>query len=169
MKINLTDGKKISFEEVLFELEHQKEGTVWAKETNSWAIDLAKKFNKLNNGDWQKGLIHKEDFLKILLPNHSHDREGGGSLLLFPKETSISQAYDFYKKRDKNYNENCINLINELKNKIEKEGMTHPITLGIKDGRLYSIDGLHRDIAVVLLMKENKKEIEVPVLLSQKL
>lgn len=69
---NLINEEKSSLEEVVNHLGQQKSGTAWATKTSDLATNYAKHLGKVYGDSWYKGLLPKELFDEIVLPNHGH-------------------------------------------------------------------------------------------------
>lgn len=169
MKIKLISEKKISKEKVVGFLEEQKSGTEWAKITNDWARDRLKYFNEINNNNWVRGFLPEEFFGNILLPMHEHKNENneGDAPFIIIENTLTSQLLDVCRGHLDQKNSECLQNINYLKEKIRENGFVEDIILGIKDGGLYHIDGLHRIISMTLLLNEGLPYEPIPVCLSR--
>lgn len=169
MKIELINEKDISTEEVIGLLEKQKSGTGWAKISNDWAKDRLEEFDKANDGNWVRGFLPKEFFGNILLPMHEHKNENneGDAPFVITEKTPTSQLLDVCRGHLDQKNSECLQNVNYLKEKIRENGFVEDIILGIKDGGLYHIDGLHRIISVTLLLDEGLPYEPIPVCLSR--
>ena len=164
----LINQQKATLEEVLKNLEEQKLGTDWAKETNVWAADYAKKLGQTYGDNWYKGLLPKELLREILLPQHSHehDFEGSGDKdpNIFPLDTPLAKAGQILKSHSYYY-KNCLDLIEYLKEQIKKNSFNTSLVLAVIGGKLKHVDGLHRMIALSELIDDGYEYKPVPVYL----
>ncbi len=165
MNVNLIDESKTSLEEVVNSLLEQKSGTQWAEKTNQFAIDYARKLGDVYGDVWYKGFLPEEFFLKILLPEHGHGEENKTHILLFPDDTSVLDAKYSYKNHHPQYTEECLELVQYLKEEIRIKGFITSIALVIINGKLKHVDGLHRMIALALLLEEGYQYKPIPVFL----
>src|SRR3989338_385246 len=164
MKIKLLNERVISLKDVLDILEKQKSGTEWAKKTNTWATDLAREFDRINGGVWLRGLLSEESFWQIILPEHNHMKKVAPFLI--PDGTVVAEALSFYSGRKNTTDSECVNLIEYLEEQIRKNGFTDDIVLGVKNEKLYHIDGLHRSIAFASLINDGMPFNAIPVCLA---
>jgi ParB-like nuclease family protein len=165
VKLHLTNEAEVSFDEVVASLASQKAGTKWAEKTNGLAIDYARHLREVYGDVWYKGLLPEELFLRVLLPQHGHLQEDKTGLVLFPDNTSTIKAREYYKKVDPEYTSDCIGLIKELKEKIKQDGFIESIVLVVINGELKHVDGLHRMVALSLLLEEGFVYKPIPVFL----
>lgn len=154
-KFELIAEKKIIASDVIFSLLNRSESSNWAKRTNHFAVNYIKNLTEIYGESWYSGLLPKEYFFSILLQKHGHiENEVDNNILLFPSDTSVSDAIVYYKNPHPTYPINCLTLINNLKENIKINGFTSDIILVVIDGKLKHVDGLHRIIALGILLEE---------------
>jgi|GEM_PF-2115890 len=160
-KINLISCEKVKIDEVINNLLSQKFGTKWAEKTNDPAINYIKHLGEVYGDVWYKGFLPKELLSEILLPEHPttfrHNGENGESISFFHLDTLIKDAVMIIREINKAKQEDkkgCLDLINYLKNEIKKNGFTSSIVLAVINGTLKHVDGLHRLMALELLLEE---------------
>lgn len=156
MKYELINEEKVSFEDVEKSLLDQKSGSVWAEKTSPLAINYAKHLNEVFGDNWYKGFIRKEDLLKVMLPKHGHLKVEGDNteMLLFPQDTPVLNSKDYYKNPKEGYPKDCLDHIASLKEDLRKNGFIFPLVLVVINGELKHVDGLHRMVALSLLLDE---------------
>lgn len=157
MDTTLIDETKIKITEIVDELLRQRLGTRWAHETNEWAIDYIKKLTNQNGNHWYKGLLSKEQLMKVHLPFHKHD------VSCFTIGINVEQAKECYKTLPET--DSCLRQVNHMKTEIRENGFKSVITLEIAEGEMNHIDGLHRMLAVALLIDEGFDYQPIPVFL----
>jgi len=163
--ITLLDETKSSLEEVVNSLVDQKSGTVWAEKTNQFAIDYAKKLTEVYGDVWYKGFLPEELFLNIVLPKHGHSMTEKDDEVFFPLDTYVKDAMKYLQKIDPERTKECLELIHSLKKEIKENGFTSSIALAVINGKLKHVDGLHRMIALSLLLEEGYQYKPIPVFL----
>ncbi len=161
--MNLIDEKKASVEEVTNSLLAQKFGTNWAEKTNQFAIDYVIHLAEVYGDCWYQGFLPEEFFLDILLPSHPHSLVKEN--LFFPIDTPVKDAFMLLNKFDTDYARDCKELINYLKEEIRQKEFNLSVVLVVINGTLKHVDGLHRMIALSLLLKEGYKYKPIPVFL----
>jgi len=164
-KIKLINEQKVSLEEVTNNLLSQKFGTSWAEKTNQFAINYAIHLGEVYGDSWYNGFLPEELFWSILLPKHSHSDEEKDTFVFFPLDTSIKDVLKYFEKSDPNRTKECLELINYLKEEIKQKGFTSSIVIAVINGTLKHVDGLHRMIAMSILLKEGYEYKPIPVLL----
>lgn len=165
LKVNLMNETKASIEEVVSSLLDQKSGTKWAEKTNQFAIDYARHLGEVYGDVWYRGLLPEEFFFNILLPKHGHSMTEKDDEVFFPLDTYIKDAMAYLKKIDPERTKECLQLINSLKKEIKENGFTSSIALVVISGKLKHVDGLHRMIALSLLLEEGYQYKPIPVFL----
>ena len=165
LKIDLINEIKISLEEVMNSLLDQKFGTKWAEKTSEKTLAYARRLGDVYGDAWYKGFLPEEFFLQILLPKHGHYTENKNNILSFIEDTAVHEARDLFNQSKEKYNKDCIELVIYLKEEIRKNGFKTNISLVIIKGKLKHVDGLHRMIALSLLLKEGYKYEPIPVFL----
>src|SRR5437868_12781250 len=110
----LIKQEKTTEDEVLKDLEHQTPGTIWAGKTNNFATDYVRHLTQVYKGNWSKGFLPKELFFDILLPEHGHSIEAGATSSIFPLDTPITKALDFYKNSNSILEKECMEAIINL-------------------------------------------------------
>ena len=160
----LINEKKSSIKEILKYLADHKYDTEWSTLTTHFAVDYINRFkDKYNN--CVKGLLPKEIFFSILLPFHGHMEDFATGILLFPDNTSVKKALNYYKNPNPCYSKECLTHIVSLKDKIQNDGFTSEVIIELVDGKLKHINGLHRMIALGILLEEDNKYTSIPVYL----
>ncbi|MCB9808832.1 ParB N-terminal domain-containing protein [Candidatus Nomurabacteria bacterium] len=165
VKIKLTNEKKISINEVVSDLENQKDGTAWATTSNGWSIDYVKHLGEVYGDTWYQGELSRDQIQNILLPQHGHDPFNEDELVLITLDTPFSEVVNLYKNRPKDYSQGCVDNIEYLKQQIKKNGFTSTITLAVINETLKHVDGLHRLVALALLEEEGFEYDSIPVFL----
>lgn len=163
----LLNQEQVDKEYVIAELHKQKSGTEWATKTNDWAIA---QIEKVAEGVWVKGLLPEEYFLKIILRKHRHttDKTSQDIFLLENEDISISEARDIFEQASRYHHPECIEHVEYLKGEIREKGFTSSVVLNEEGGELKHLDGLHRLLALSLLLKEGYNYQPVPVLINIK-
>lgn len=165
IKVILVKEAKSSTEEVVASLIEQKSGTLWAEKTNQLAINYVKHLTSVYGDVWYKGFLPEKFFLNILLPKHGHSEKELDDMVFFPIDTPIKDAYAYFKKIDTPLSQECLELINNLKKDIEQNGFTSRVVLAVINGSLKHVDGLHRLIALSMLLEEGYEYRPIPVFL----
>ncbi len=150
---NLIGQERVSVGEVVNELLTQKAGTTWAEKTNQFAINYVRDLTKAYGDSWFKGKLPEDIFNGILLPKHEHKIEQDSSFI-FPLDTPVGKALDYYKNTNSLYAKECLEAIKYLKEEIRKNGFTSPIVLVVIGGTIKHVDGLHRMLALKMLLEE---------------
>ena len=161
----LIDEQKSSLAEVVQSLKDDAVGSKWAQETNKWAIEYAEKLNEVYGDNWYRGKLPVEMLSDILLPKHGHQEEKSGGTLLFSLDTSVKDAVERVKNPPVGYSSDCLELIISLKEKIKRDGFTSNIVLAVINGSLKHVDGLHRMLALKLLVDEGESIGPIPTFL----
>ncbi len=161
--MNLINQKKSSIDAVVSNLTAQKSGTKWSEQTNQFAINYVLHLGEVYGDVWYSGLLPEEVFLDILLPSHPHSMTKEN--LFFPIDTPVRDAFDLMQKFDTENARECKELVNYLKEDIKKNGFTFNIVLAVINGTLKHVDGLHRMIALSVLLKEGYPYKPIPVFL----
>jgi hypothetical protein len=161
----LLNQETTTYEAVLQNLRHDAEGTEWAAHTHVYSDYYAKHLNSTQTDSWHAGYLPKEWFLSIALQQHGHLTEGETGPLLFPEDTPVSRIAEYYHTVDPQYPQDCIQHINLLKEEIRQKGFTSNIVLALIEGKLTHIDGLHRIVALALLLEEGHEYMPIPVFL----
>ena len=161
----LIDEIKTSINDVLESLVKHKNDTEWSARTTHFAIEHITGFKKEYKKDCKKGFLSENAFFDILLPLHGHMEDLATGIVLFPSDVTINKALECYKNPDPKYTKECSNQILLLKDQIRENGFTSEIIIELVDGNLRHIDGLHRMIALGLLLEEGYKYKPVPVYL----
>jgi hypothetical protein len=156
---------KSSLEEVVTHLTEQKLGTAWAEKSNGWAIDYIKHLGEVYGDSWYTGFLPKNLFMEILVPKHNHSEHPEDGNLLFPDDTPILKTCEYYKHPTPGYSQDCLELISYLRNEIHKQGFNTNVVLAVINGTLKHVDGLHRMIALSLLLEEVYEYKPIPVFL----
>lgn len=158
--INLINEEKTSLEKVIENLKEQEFGTSWAEKTNPLAINYARHLGEVYGDFWYKGFLPKEYFLDILLPKHGHLKveNDNTDLLLFPDGTSVKDAVNYFNNPNSEYPDDCLEHIKHLKEEIKIHGFTSSLVLVVINGALKHVDGLHRMLALSLLIQEEGYE-----------
>jgi len=164
MNFNLINEQKSSLEEVVTHLDQQKAGTAWATKTNDLATNYAKHLGEVYGDSWYKGLLPKELFLEIVLPNHGHYEDKH----LFPDNTPVSEVLAYYRNAPLDYTKDCLDLIQYLKQEILSNGFTSTLVLVVIDNKLKHVDGFHRLVALSLLLNEGYEYQPIPAFLCRK-
>lgn len=164
MNFNLIDEQKSSLEKVVAHLDQQKSGTAWAIKTNDLATNYAKHLGEVYGDSWYKGLLPKELFDEIVLPNHGHYEDKH----LFPDNTSVLDVPAYYKNAPTDYTKDCLGLIEHLKQEIKSNGFTSTVVLVVIDNKLKHVDGFHRLVALSLLLDEGYEYQPIQVFLCRK-
>lgn len=162
---SLTMKTRASLAEVVESLMAQKSGTDWAAQTNKYAINYAKELGAVYGDAWYTGLLPQELFNRILLPQHEHMIHIQKNNFIFPLDTPITSALSFYEQPATIYAEECMTLVQSLKDSIQKNGFTTSITLAVINGTLKHVDGLHRMLALTSLLEEGYEYKPIPVYL----
>jgi hypothetical protein len=160
----LINEKKSSTKEVLRYLADHKYDTEWSTLTTHFAVDYINRFED-KYSSCVRGFLQKDLFLDILLPYHGHMEDFVTGIVLFPEDTSVKIALDYYKTPNPCYSKECLNHILFLKDKIKKDGFTSEVIVELVDGRLKHINGLYRMVALGLLLEEDDKHTSIPVYL----
>lgn len=161
-ELSLANEETVSIQDVITSLVKHKDDTEWSAKTTHFAIDHIKKFESEYDGS-VKGLLSKEYFLDILLPFHGHMEDFVTGILLFPDNVSVKEALRYCKNPDPKYTKNCSDYILLLKDQIKNNGFTSEIIIELVDGKLRHIDGLHRMIALSLLLEDGYEYKPIPV------
>lgn len=164
-KINLIDEQKASLEEVTNNLLAQKFGTAWAERTNQFAIDYVIHLGGVYGDVWHKGFLPEEFFTSILLPKHGHSEKELDGTVFFQVDTSVKDAIMHLKNVDPSRAKECLEAIHHLKEEIKQKGFTSSIVLAVINGTLKHVDGLHRMIALAILLEEGYQYKPIPVFL----
>lgn len=162
-ELSLTNEEAVSIQDVITSLVKHKDDTEWSAKTTHFAIDHIKEFENAYNDRCVKGLLSKEYFLDVLLPFHGHMEDFKTGILLFPDNVSVKEAIEYCKNPHPKYTKNCSDYISFLKDQIKNNGFTSEITIELVDGKLSHIDGLHRMIALSLLLEDGYEYKPVPV------
>ncbi len=165
LHIKLIDGQKVSLKDVTDSLLVQKEGTTWAAKTNQYAINYAIHLGEVYGDNWYKGFLAEEFFSQILLPKHGHSDKELDDRVFFPTDTPVFRALEILQEMKDGRGSECLELIKYLKGEIKKDGFTHSIVLAKINGVLKHVDGLHRMLAMAMLLKEGNAYKEIPVFL----
>jgi hypothetical protein len=163
--MNLIDEEKVSLEEVTNNLLAQKFGTSWAERTNQFAIDYAIHLGQVYGDSWYKGFLPEEFFWDIMLPKHGHSEKEKDGTVFFPIDTPIKDIHKYFENTEPERTKECLELIHYLKEEIKQKGFTSNIVLVVINGTLKHVDGLHRMIAISLLLKEGYPYKPIPVFL----
>lgn len=162
-ELSLINEKKVSIKDVIASLLKHKDDTEWSLKTTHFAIDHIKEFESEYNDRCVRGLLSREYFLNILLPFHGHMEDFATGILLFPDNVSVKETMEYCKKPDPKYTKNCSDYILLLKDQIKNDGFTSEITIELVGGKLRHVDGLHRMIALGLLLEDGYEYKPVPV------
>jgi hypothetical protein len=165
MPVSLIKESKTSIEEVVLSLTEQKLGTKWAEKTNQFAVNYVRHLGEVYGDVWYKGNLPKEFFFQILLPKHGHSGGERDDQAFFPLDTSIEDALVYYKDLDTNAKKECWECIQYLKEEIRQKGFTSNVVLVVINGKLKHVDGLHRMLALAILIKEGYPYPVLPVFL----
>jgi hypothetical protein len=160
-KFTLISEEKSSLETVIKSIEDQTNSTPWAQQTNKFAADYARHLGDVYGDVWYRGLLPKELLEQILLPAHSHYIEGKHAVV-FPLDTPLPKALEFYKNNNDEYAQKCWEAIEYLKGEILKNGFTTSIVLVVINGTLKHVDGLHRLLALYSLLEEGYEYKPIP-------
>jgi hypothetical protein len=158
--MKLINEERSSLEEVIQTLEKQKSGSSWAEATNHWSVAYAQTLNGHNGDAWYKGLLSESDFQSIQMPAHGH---GQGDEIFFKLGTTANKAKEYFKDVRSPVGQECFNLILSLKEKIKKEGFTSTIALAVQNGIPGHLDGVHRILALSMLLDEGVEYKPIPV------
>lgn len=170
IKLTLIDKTKVSTEEVLCRLRAQKCGTLWAEKTNYWAVDCAQHLGDKHGEVWWKGILNKELIGQILLPNHGHSLgEGKDNIVFFPNNTRVADALSHIENFGGTEATECLRCIEHLKQEIKSKGFNTELFLAVTEDGLTHVDGLHRMIALQILISEGHALPDVPVFLCDSL
>lgn len=164
-KINLINKNKSSRDDVVLSLLKLKNKSAWEEKTNHYSVEYVDRLTKTYGNVWYYGNLPQEFFLDILLPKHGHTEEKNIDILLFDVDTSVRDAIEYFKNVNPNYSKDCLSLIGYLKEEIRNKGFISEIVLYVVDGKLKHVDGLHRMIALGLLLEEGYKYEPIPVFL----
>lgn len=139
--------------------------TEWSKLTKHFLLDYLK-----SSEFYCVKTKLKTSFLKnILLPKHGHLKDYETGIILFPNNVTVQEAVDDYKKPPQNYTNECKDLILFFKKEIKEKGFIKEIILERKENKLVHVDGLHRIIALYLLIEEGFKCKNIPIFLIKRL
>jgi len=166
--ISLIDERISSVEDVLLSLNEHKKDTEWSIKTTDFAINHIKKFEQKYNKNCAKGFLPKKYFFDILLPSHGHLKDWETGILLFPYNVSVEKALEYHKISNPLYTKDCLEMIDYFKDQIKNKGFTSRVIVEIIDNELRHIDGLHRMIALGLLLKEGYEYKPIPVYLLKR-
>lgn len=161
-ELSLIKEEASSVKDVLASLAEHKNDTEWSTRTTHFAISHIKEFEKEYDDYCVKGFLSKKFFLDILLPSHGHMEDLRTGILLFPENVSVKEALEYYKTQDQRYTKDCSRCILLLKDQIRNNGFTSRITIELVDGKLRHVDGLHRMVALSLLLEEGYND-PIPV------
>jgi hypothetical protein len=161
----LIQQEKTTIEEVLKDLTHLTPDTMWAGKTNHLAANYVRHLSEVYGDTWYRGFLPKELFLDILLPEHTHSIDTDVVDTIFPLDTPIIKALDFYVSSEPHNGNECMQAIHDLKEKIVKDGFTSTLTLAVINDSLKHVDGLHRALALLLAMNEGFVYKPIPVYL----
>lgn len=168
MNIELIEKRKISLTEIIDEINTGSSGTVWADTSKNWTIDYIKHLFEVYGDNWFFGYLPKKYLTQILLPRHgNHTDTGEHTEILFELDTPLEQASSAYKKRHNGYDKKCVDNVEFLKTEIKNNGFNSTITLAIINDTLKHADGLHRLLALQLLLEEGFEYKPIPVFLCQ--
>lgn len=155
--------ESISIEEIIDTVDSNLT-TEWSKLTKDYLFKYLRshKFNCLRTQ-------LKTSFLKdVLLTKHGHLKDYETGIILFPNNVTLREAVDSYKNPPPNYTNECQDLILSFKKQIKEKGFTKEIILERKEDKLVHVDGLHRMIALFLLMEEGFECKNIPIFLISK-
>jgi len=144
--------KKVSIEVVIFSLAAQANESDWANKTNSLAIDYVKHLGDVYGDSWYSGKLPLALFETIHLPTHDH--LGASATSLFPDDTVIGEAVSHIEKLNKVDYQACLTHIKSLKQNIKAEGFNSTLILVVINSTLKHVDGLHRILALGMLLRE---------------
>ena len=158
----LIHNEETSVKDVLASLVEHENDTDWSAKTTHFAISHIKEFEK-KYYDCVRGFLPKELFLDTILPFHGHMKDFETGILLFPDNISVKNALEYCKKPNLKYTKECADMILFLKDQIKNNRFTSEVTIESVDGKLRHIDGLHRMIALGLLLEEGYEYKPIPV------
>lgn len=165
VKVTLIEEQKTSLEEVVSNLLAHKFGTKYAEKTNHLAIAYAEHLGEVYGDSWYKGFLPEKFFSTILLPKHGHSEKEKDDMVFFPIDTPPKEAIAYLQKGDSERTKECLELIHHLKEEIKQKGFTSSIVLTVINGTLKHVDGLHRIIALTMLLEEGYIYKPIPVFL----
>jgi len=164
--MNLLDIQKVISTKVVESVNgHQDDKTQWLDKTNKVTEDYINHLTATYGESWYEGFLPFELINQILLPKHTlHNSEIDDGVEIFPLDTPLPEAIMKYK--DLEYQDTlCQNNVRSLKEKIMTHGFTVPIILIVINNTLKHVDGLHRLIALGLLLQEGYEYVPIPVYL----
>lgn len=163
--MTLLDEKKVPLQVVIESLLEQKLGTSWSEKTNQFAVNYATHLGEVYGDSWYEGFLPEELFWNIRLPKHAHLTKEKKGVVFLPLDTPVKDVSLYFKKADAKDTKECLELIFFLKEEIKQKGFTSSIVLVVIDGILKHVDGLHRMIAMSVLVQEGYPYKPIPVFL----
>jgi hypothetical protein len=166
INIELIDQEKVSLDQVTQNLLVQEFGTEWAEKTNGFAVKYIEHLTEVYGDCWYKGFLPKEYLWQILLPKHPHlIKHDDDTVFFFPIDTPVKEATNLLMNVNPELTKECIANINYIKEGIQKNGFTSSIVLAVINDTLKHVDGLHRMIALAMLLEEGYQYKPIPVFL----
>lgn len=165
IKINFsTRAEKVIPVDEIIDVVNNNLTTEWSKLTKHFLLDYLK-----SNKFYCLKTKLKTSFLKnVLLPKHGHLKDYETGIILFPNNITVKEAIYAYKNPPLNYTSECQDLILFFKKEIKENGFTKEIILEKKENKLVHVDGLHRMIALSLLIEEGFECKNIPIFLIEK-
>ena len=168
---HIAQAEDVSFEDIIDFLKKKQHSTAWASATIGFAVHDTTELNRHSDARWQHGLLSREDFESILLPEHKHSIGNLDVPSIFPLRASIEQALSALEANSTGQTniseraQECMQGIVALKEAIVRDGFTTEIILTVSGGQLLHVDGLHRILALALALKEGYTYAPIPVFL----
>jgi len=163
-ELSLISMEESSTKDVLGSLAKHENDTEWSKKTTHFAISYLKKFES-EYKIVSKGFLSKELLFDIILPSHGHMEDLATGIILFPENVTLKEALEYYKKPNPKYTKDCSDWVLFLKDQIKQSGFTSAIIIESVDGKIRHIDGLHRMMALGLLLGEDYQYEPIPAYL----
>ena len=149
------DAQRVTSAQVREVLGREAEDYGWSKKTHDLMMAYVGKLTEVYGESWYVGVLSRDQFFSILLPEHRHNfEEKKGYPVSFPLDTSLADAVTLYKECPERFAKECYEHIAQLKEKIHAEGFKTTVALVVIDGLLKHVDGLHRLIALGSLLDE---------------
>lgn len=164
--IDLLQWQKVSSDEVIEDTKQRKFATAWSQRTNDSVVNYLGYLTEQYQESWYQGFLDQETFLSIRLPKHSHVMiESAQDHVLFPEECTVGQSGEYFRNADPVLDKHCVELIGLLKEEIRNEGFITNLIIKRDSEGLHHVDGLHRMVALCLLLEEGWSGGPIPVFL----
>jgi hypothetical protein len=161
----LTNKKSsISIEEIIDTI-NKNLTTEWSKKTRPYLLNYLRSYKFYCLRTKLKTSLLKD----VLLPKHGHLKDYETGIILFPNNVTVEEAVCAYKNPPQDYTEECSDLILFFKEQIKTNGFIKEIIIEKSGNKLFHVDGLHRMIALSILIEEGFNCESIPIFLIEKM